>query len=155
MGDEFQEADVQEGAALYDMGEAEVEDGGEPIDETMFEPSPSATVDRPTSFGFEDSEIVDESTDGDMMYGNVDTAPPLAAFAPKTDGISTADVNRRCAVEGYQAQGIIRFVGPHATKKGARVGIELDEAVGRNNGSIAVSRGIAIGAIHALLHLSV
>ena len=46
------------------------------------------------------------------------------------------DINKRCMVEGYECIGTIRFIGEHVHAGGMRVGVELDEAVGRNNGTV-------------------
>ena len=47
-----------------------------------------------------------------------------------------ADIGKRVLVEGYEAIGTLKFVGLHNVKKTMRCGIELDENVGRNNGTI-------------------
>jgi len=39
-------------------------------------------------------------------------------------------------VKGYSCAGTVRFVGPHKTKGSMRCGIELDEAVGKNDGTV-------------------
>ena len=39
-------------------------------------------------------------------------------------------------VEGYNSIGTIRFVGEHIHAGGFRVGVELDDAIGRNNGMV-------------------
>ena len=146
--DQFAEPDMQDGehAALYDMGEAEVEEEpADGIDETSFE---AEEAEEAVGYGFEDSTVGGETDDSaavgqaedDMMYGNVDTSQALSAIDSAKQGITEADVGRRCVVEGYEVQGVVRFVGAHATKKGPRVGVELDEAVGINNGTIAVSQ---------------
>ena len=152
--DQFAEPDMQDGehAALYDMGEAEVEEEpADGIDETSFEAAEAEEAEEAeesVGYGFEDSTVGGETDDSaavgqaedDMMYGNVDTSQALSAIDSAKQGITEADVGRRCVVEGYEVQGVVRFVGAHATKKGPRVGVELDEAVGINNGTIAVSQ---------------
>lgn len=50
--------------------------------------------------------------------------------------ITQDDINRRCNVEGYACPGTLLFVGKHVTKGGWRCGVELDEAVGKNNGLV-------------------
>ena len=47
------------------------------------------------------------------------------------------DIGKRVLVEGYDSIGTLRFCGHHATKAGMRCGIELDNPVGRNNGTVA------------------
>jgi len=46
-------------------------------------------------------------------------------------------VGDRVSVEGKGA-GVVRFVGPHAENGQPRVGVELDDAVGKNNGTVKV-----------------
>ena len=46
------------------------------------------------------------------------------------------DIGTRCMVEGYNSIGTIRFVGEHIHAGGFRVGVELDDAIGRNNGTV-------------------
>ena len=46
------------------------------------------------------------------------------------------DISKRVLVEGYDVIGTLKFVGLHNEKKIMRCGVELDENVGRNNGTI-------------------
>ena len=51
--------------------------------------------------------------------------------------IDRASVGMRCKVKGYECGGTIRFVGPHHEKEDeVRVLIELDNAVGKNDGTV-------------------
>ena len=50
--------------------------------------------------------------------------------------IDAADVGGRVAVKGYPCAGTLRFFGPHALEGTTRCGVELDEPVGNNNGTI-------------------
>ena len=50
--------------------------------------------------------------------------------------ITEDDIGKRCRIENYDCEGVLRFVGKHATKKGLRCGIELDKPVGNNNGTV-------------------
>ena len=52
--------------------------------------------------------------------------------------IEISDIGSRVTVTGYDCSGTIRFVGKHATEKSKRVGVELDEPIGKNNGSVKV-----------------
>ena len=74
--------------------------------------------------------------------------PARAAQNPMYDGAAVegedylhvgADVavGDRVSVEGKGA-GVVRFVGPHAENGKPRVGVELDDAVGKNNGTVKV-----------------
>jgi hypothetical protein len=49
--------------------------------------------------------------------------------------LTAADVGKRCTVEGYECGGTVRFVGPSAEDGKAKVGIELDEALGKHGGT--------------------
>lgn len=46
------------------------------------------------------------------------------------------DIGNRVLVEGYDSVGTLRFVGKHHTKHVMRCGVEFDEDVGKNNGTI-------------------
>ena len=45
-------------------------------------------------------------------------------------------VGDRVAVDGYACEGMVRFLGPHHATGKQRIGIELDEDVGMNDGTI-------------------
>ena len=47
-----------------------------------------------------------------------------------------ASVGCRCTVVGYSAGGVVRFVGEHHSEGTARVGVELDAPIGKNNGTV-------------------
>lgn len=49
---------------------------------------------------------------------------------------STFDVGSRVLVEGYDSIGTLRFVGKHHIKNVTRCGVEFDDDVGKNNGTI-------------------
>lgn len=50
--------------------------------------------------------------------------------------ITANDVGKRCSVDGYNCHGTVRFVGLHVTKDTLRIGVELDNDEGKNNGCI-------------------
>eukprot|EP00040_Diaphanoeca_grandis_P034993 m.218919 g.218919 ORF g.218919 m.218919 type:complete len:1237 (+) comp33280_c0_seq1:267-3977(+) len=77
------------------------------------------------------------------------TKPPLTTIARNTNderprggaqivaaAISVDCIGKRCKVAGYSGYGTVRFVGKHAEKDAVRVGVEFDEAVGKNDGSV-------------------
>jgi len=70
---------------------------------------------------------------------SVITTLTWTVFAP-LEVLGEQHIGRRVAVDGYDVQGTLRFFGQHAVKAGLRCGVELDEAVGRNNGTITVGR---------------
>ena len=49
--------------------------------------------------------------------------------------IDAHHVGKRVLVKGFGA-GTLRYYGKHATKPGYRCGVELDEAIGKNNGTV-------------------
>ena len=80
------------------------------------------------------------------------TIPSKVSFAKKSSAkggtstetskkkFSSSDVGKRVVVQGYDGiKGTIRFVGEHAEDGTARVGVEMDDSVGKNNGKVKVS----------------
>ena len=53
-----------------------------------------------------------------------------------TGDFTEEDLGKRVFVEGYDCVGTLRFYGPHVSKPGMRCGVELDDAIGRNNGTV-------------------
>lgn len=56
----------------------------------------------------------------------------------KSKKLNADDVGKRVTVEGYSCQGTIRFVGEMEETGALRCGVELDEAEGKNNGTMKV-----------------
>ena len=48
---------------------------------------------------------------------------------------TASDVGSRVDVVGY-GMGTLRYFGPHKVKRSPRCGVELDDAVGNNNGTV-------------------
>ena len=46
------------------------------------------------------------------------------------------EINSRVRVLGYDCLGTVRFVGIHSTKGTRRIGVELDEPIGKHNGTV-------------------
>lgn len=63
--------------------------------------------------------------------------------------IRAADVGRRATVEGY-GKGTVRFVGPNE-KGSPKVGVELDNPDGKNNGKIKVINGSSFASFSLVL----
>ena len=57
----------------------------------------------------------------------------------------------RVTVDGYTCQGTLRYYGPHHAKAGQRCGVELDEPVGKNNGTIDGHTYFTCEAEHGVL----
>ena len=54
-----------------------------------------------------------------------------------SDTAGDVSVGDRVSVDG-KGHGVVRFVGPHAKSGKPRIGVELDEALGKNNGTVKV-----------------
>ena len=50
--------------------------------------------------------------------------------------LTELDVGKRVLVEGYDSIGTLRFLGKHHTKNVTRCGVEMDDKVGKNNGTV-------------------
>ena len=94
------------------------------------------TVENPM---YEDPE---KMADGYIDVGSAEeSAAAAAAAAPakkkkKSGAISKKSVGKRCMVEGFDCDGTIRFFGKHHETGKDRVGVELDEAVGKHSGTV-------------------
>ena len=84
----------------------------------------------------------DDATDGYMDVEAPDGAGDAAAAAPKkkkkddSGKITKKAIGKRCMVEGFDCDGTIRFFGPHHETGKDKVGVELDEAVGKHAGTV-------------------
>ena len=67
-------------------------------------------------------------------------------------GLTTADIGRPCVVAQF-GPGMVRFVGKHAGHSQPRVGIELDDATGKHDGSVGGFRYFKCDRGHGLLSL--
>jgi len=78
------------------------------------------------------------ATKPDMDVKPSSTAAPKAKKKKKKtpNSIGANSVGKRCTVNGYDCKGTIRFVGPHHETGKDRVGVELDEAVGKHSGTV-------------------
>lgn len=65
--------------------------------------------------------------------------------------ISAGHVGARVAVAGYEGEGTMLFYGNHQSKKGKRVGVRLDLAVGNNNGTVGGHKYFRCDAGHGVL----
>ena len=54
------------------------------------------------------------------------------------------DLAKRVSVEGYPGLGTLRFVGLHVETNKLRCGIEMDAAVGKNNGTVKVCTSLCV-----------
>jgi hypothetical protein len=60
---------------------------------------------------------------------------------PARRAVTASDIGRRVLVQGYSCSGVLRFIGPHHERGTLRCGVELDEAMGKNDGTVGVSAG--------------
>eukprot|EP00729_Bicosta_minor_P004814 gene4814-12768_t len=70
-----------------------------------------------------------------------------AGLAGRTD----PRVGRRCTIEGYACKGTVRFAGVHNTTGSDRFLVELDEPVGKNNGTVKGFTYAAVRPKHGVL----
>ena len=88
------------------------------------------------------ANLVKGALDEDVKEPRVVVSPPpdsprsSVASTILPDHLSLLEIGDRCNVVGYESAGTIRFIGCHAQKRGARLGVELDEAAGNNNGTV-------------------
>jgi hypothetical protein len=64
--------------------------------------------------------------------------PTPTANTGKRSGISESDVGKRVTVTNF-GEGVLRFFGPHHRDGKPRCGVELNSAIGINNGTVGVS----------------
>ena len=96
--------------------------------------------------------------------GRADTLwkkPPGVTGSPSAmDAISEAAaaqgrldprVGRRCTVEGYSCKGTVRFAGVHHTSGSDRFLVELDEPLGKNDGTVKGFQYCAVRPKHGVL----
>ena len=64
------------------------------------------------------------------------TTTPDANTAASADGLTESDVGCHVRVAGVGEDGVLRFVGPHHESGSERYGIEFQNPVGKNNGTV-------------------
>lgn len=74
-----------------------------------------------------------------------------AVLVRETRALTAADVGARVHVEGYSCKGTLRFFGTHRVKGGLRCGVELDQPLGKNNGTVGHDTYFSCAAKHGLL----
>eukprot|EP00039_Didymoeca_costata_P008827 m.117307 g.117307 ORF g.117307 m.117307 type:complete len:2031 (-) comp14246_c0_seq3:549-6641(-) len=75
---------------------------------------------------------------------------PEKAEPGEIEGFGLDTIGKRCKVRKY-GMGTIRFVGLHKTLQEARIGVELDEAKGKNDGTVGGVEYFSCNAKHGLL----
>lgn len=82
---------------------------------------------------------VESDVSCEMQSESHDSIANESAMTECDDGqcaFTSFDIGRRVLVDGYDCVGSLRFVGKHHVKNVTRCGVELDENVGKNNGTI-------------------
>ncbi|EGD73426.1 TK/RTKC protein kinase [Salpingoeca rosetta] len=118
---------------LYDMGD----------DDTTGTARPPLNTANSETFGF-----------GDDLYHNTDNEEQhinAPAGSRQRGDVTEADVGKRVHVQGYTCNGVLRFVGPHHVTSAMRCGVELDEPLGKNDGSIRGHRYFKCKPAHGVL----
>eukprot|EP00049_Salpingoeca_infusionum_P016609 m.341864 g.341864 ORF g.341864 m.341864 type:complete len:2216 (+) comp16115_c0_seq11:108-6755(+) len=115
--------------------------------------SPSDTVAMPGSTSSATASADNAGDDDDaMLYDN--TAPSskgaLVDFG-FDEAVSAEHVGERVQVQGYACLGTLKFFGEHVTKGGLRCGVDLDEPIGLNDGTVGGHRYFACEPNHGVL----
>lgn len=85
----------------------------------------------------DDEDVAIEADVESIEYNNIPEESEIAStIGEHTCQFSEEDIGKRCMVEGYDCVGTVRFVGMHVNENIMRIGIELDEAIGKNNGTV-------------------
>jgi len=71
----------------------------------------------------------------EMMAPHSVTSLSQATTTPSDDELNF-DIGSTVRVDGYNTTGVVRFIGAHHTKGYVRVGVELEQPVGLNNGTV-------------------
>lgn len=82
------------------------------------------------------ADSVSDGCSDNKQLANIQEESEIASQAPKTCQFSDEHIGQRVIVQGYNSIGILRFVGKHAKHDDFRCGVEFDDAVGRNNGTV-------------------
>lgn len=72
---------------------------------------------------------------GDTIYGNQVQSETITRWR----AVTASDIGRRVSVQDYACGGVLRFIGPHHERGATRCGVELDEPLGKNDGTVGVS----------------
>eukprot|EP00049_Salpingoeca_infusionum_P012931 m.240367 g.240367 ORF g.240367 m.240367 type:complete len:1931 (+) comp15309_c2_seq1:504-6296(+) len=150
---------------LYDMGgDMGGMGAATDVDDLAKQPEPAATYTPLTEQSTAETTYVpvERTATGGSQYGFEEpTKPTLIRLPPKKDEpvvaetaapsgadlyaldaddeietIKESDVGKRVIVQGYDCGGVLRFVGLHKVKQIERCGVELDEPLGKNNGTV-------------------
>lgn len=114
-----------DGAGYLDVGERESNQENDAPDEQF-----DGFADQAPAVA---AAVVPPDTAPTSAAAHAPTEEPAAAKpASFPDGVA---VGKRCSVAGVTCKGVIRFLGPLVDSDKLRVGVELDEPLGKHNGS--------------------
>ena len=117
---------------LYDMGSGEASPPGQHGPRSL----PRVLNLAPDVQGGGGETDVD-SVAAESVYGN-EGGGMLAPATLQTAPLSANDVGCAVRVQGYGCNGVLRFFGLHNERKTPRCGVELEDPVGKNDGTVAV-----------------
>ena len=100
--------------------------------------SPSSAA-RVLNLAWDEPDKAGDGADAGDIYDNEGGAAAEGSGAARR-GVTASDVGRRVAVQGYPCSGVLRYFGPHHERGTTRCGVELDKPLGKNNGTVGVSR---------------
>ena len=88
----------------------------------------------------ESIESIEPSEGSDIQSDSIQSHVVGSEVSDYDDGkecvFNKSHIGRRVLVEGYDSVGTLRFVGNHKIKDVTRCGVELDDDVGKNNGTV-------------------
>ena len=99
----------------------------------------------------EESVVSDNATSVNDEPLNIPEESEIASQAPKTCQFSEEQIGERVVVQGYNSIGVLRFVGKHARLNDFRCGVEFDDAIGRNNGTVNGHKYFDCEEMHGVL----
>jgi hypothetical protein len=101
------------------------------------------------------SDIGTESHDNASSVNDDSSTIPeeseIASHAPKSCQFDQKHIGERVVVQGYNSIGVLRFVGKHVTSNDFRCGVEFDDAIGRNNGTVKGHKYFECQELHGVL----
>ena len=98
-----------------------------------------------------ESNVSDNASSVNGEPLNIPEESEIASQAPKTCQFTEEHIGERVVVQGYNSIGVLRFVGKHATLDDFRCGVEFDDAVGRNNGTVNGHKYFVCEEMHGVL----
>jgi hypothetical protein len=115
----------------------------------------NSDADRSDNGSDKNSDIGTESHDNAISVNDdistIAEESEIASHAPKSCQFDQKHIGERVVVQGYNSIGVLRFVGKHITTNDFRCGVEFDDAIGRNNGSVKGHKYFECKDLHGVL----